>query len=145
MKVIAHRGNLRGPKPELENSPEYLQKALDAGYACEIDVWYDKIQDQLFLGHDYPKYLLEDKSYIKDRRFWCHAKNIEALEYMLEHDIHCFWHEHDERTLTSHGYIWTYPHKETVLKKSIICMISPDDQAPKECYGICTDWVKKHK
>ena len=72
------------------------------------------------------------------------VKNLEALEYMLVNNIHCFWHEHDQRTLTSEGYIWTYPDQETNFK-SIICMINPEDTAPEDCYGICTDWVNKHK
>jgi hypothetical protein len=145
MKIIAHRGNLRGPKPELENNPEYLLIAISKGYDVEVDVWYDKVREQLFLGHDYPKYPIEDKKFLKNEHMWCHAKNLDALEFMLKNKIHCFWHEHDERTLTSKGYIWTYPYKDTVPEKSVICMISPDDQAPKDCYGICTDWVTKHK
>lgn len=145
MKVIAHRGNLSGPNPKLENNPDYLLKAIEKGYDVEVDVWYDKIQNQIFLGHDNPMYLIKDKKFLKNEHMWCHAKNLDALEFMLKNKIHCFWHEHDERTLTSKGYIWTYPYKETVVEKSVICMISPDDQAPKDCYGICTDWVKKHK
>ena len=142
MKVIAHRGNLKGPNPERENSPEYLLEAIKAGYDCEVDVWYDN-NNQLYLGHNNPQYKI-DHTFLNNERFWCHAKNLEALEYMLVNDIHCFWHEHDERTLTSKGFIWTYPKQETNFK-SIICMINPEDTAPKDCYGICTDWVNKHK
>ena len=31
MILISHRGNVYGPKPELENNPRYIQSALDAG------------------------------------------------------------------------------------------------------------------
>ena len=41
MKLIAHRGNIDGPNPERENSPEYIEEALKAGYDVEVDVWYD--------------------------------------------------------------------------------------------------------
>jgi hypothetical protein len=58
---------------------------------------------------------------------------------MLENKIHCFWHEGDERTLTSKGYIWTYPYKE-VTEKSIICLQHELDVAPQGCLGICSDW-----
>ena len=142
MKVIAHRGNLKGPNPDRENSPEYLLEAVKAGYDCEVDVWYDN-NNQLFLGHNHPQYKI-DHAFLSNKHFWCHAKNLEALEYMLVNNIHCFWHEHDARTLTSKGFIWTYPNQDTNFK-SIICMINPEDIAPKDCYGICTDWVKNHK
>ena len=40
MKLISHRGNLEGRKPELENNPEYIDEALSKGYDVEIDVWW---------------------------------------------------------------------------------------------------------
>ena len=33
MKLIAHRGNIDGPS-EMENHPDHIQKALDAGFRC---------------------------------------------------------------------------------------------------------------
>jgi glycerophosphoryl diester phosphodiesterase len=85
MKIIAHRGNLKGPNPERENSPEYLLEAVEAGYDCEVDVWYDD-NNQLYLGHDNPKYKV-DHEFLNNKAFWCHAKNLEALEYMLVNNI----------------------------------------------------------
>ena len=38
MKLIAHRGNINGPNPEMENNPEYILNTLSLGYDCEIDV-----------------------------------------------------------------------------------------------------------
>ena len=32
MKLIAHRGNISGPKPSQENNPEYIDEALFAGF-----------------------------------------------------------------------------------------------------------------
>ena len=52
--LIAHRGNIKGPQKELENSPEYLLDALGKGYHAEVDVWL--IEDEFFLGHDEPRY-----------------------------------------------------------------------------------------
>ena len=28
MILISHRGNINGPNPEMENNPEYIQKAI---------------------------------------------------------------------------------------------------------------------
>jgi hypothetical protein len=38
MLLISHRGNLKGPDSTLENSPSYIQKALDLGFSVEIDL-----------------------------------------------------------------------------------------------------------
>jgi glycerophosphoryl diester phosphodiesterase len=38
MIVLAHRGNLRGPDPERENSPDSIGEAVAAGYGLETDV-----------------------------------------------------------------------------------------------------------
>jgi hypothetical protein len=138
---IAHRGNTTGPIPEKENHPIYLMNAVESGFDCEIDVWY--IDGKILLGHDNPQYTV-DIDFIRQDYFWCHAKNLAALELMLNENVHCFWHEHDQRTLTSKGYIWTYPGKECVSEKSIICIQKPNIPAPVNCLGICTDWVYEH-
>ncbi len=36
MKIISHRGNVRGPIPEKENRPSYIDCALGNGYDVEI-------------------------------------------------------------------------------------------------------------
>jgi hypothetical protein len=37
--LYAHRGNLFGPKPELENTPDYIDQAIKFGFKVEVDVW----------------------------------------------------------------------------------------------------------
>ena len=56
MHLISHRGNLSGPDVKLENNPLQIQKVLDLGYECEIDVWY--IGGDYLLGHDEPKNII---------------------------------------------------------------------------------------
>ena len=55
MKLIAHRGNTNGARPDKENDPEYLLQAVDNGYDCEVDVQVD-INGNVWLGHDEPQY-----------------------------------------------------------------------------------------
>ena len=55
MKLIAHRGNITGPKPELENSPDYIFEAIKKGFDVEVDVWYGT-DGKFMLGHDNPDY-----------------------------------------------------------------------------------------
>ena len=50
MKLISHRGNIDGRRPDLENNPDYILKAIDKGYDCEIDVWL--LKNTIYLGHD---------------------------------------------------------------------------------------------
>ena len=140
MIFIAHRGNLYG-KNKLENNPSFIDKALKLGHNVEIDVW--KIGDKIFLGHDNPEYEVEN-SYLLNDNFWCHAKNLEALEYMLENKIHCFWHQEDDFTLTSKGYIWTYPEKRVCKKSIIVCKTEEETRKyyNKDIAGICSDYIE---
>ena len=141
MKFISHRGNTDGPNSEWENNPSRIEEVLEKGYDVEIDVW--KIGSKLFLGHDGPEYTI-DYSFLKNDMLLCHAKNLEALEYMLKIDgIHCFWHQDDHYTLTNKGYIVSYPGYAVTPKT--ICM-KPELQSYSHLYGIaygvCSDWVE---
>jgi hypothetical protein len=137
MILISHRGNLNGTSI-FENLPSHIQKCLDDNIECEIDVW--KIQDTFYLGHDNPEHKI-DFSFLTQKGLWCHAKNLEALSHMLKQSINCFWHQNDDFTLTSSGYIWTYPNKN-VLDNSIIVDNNPNWKEKKyKCYGVCSDYL----
>jgi len=137
MILISHRGNLNGMNTERENSPDYIEEALSHGFDVEIDVW--DISGSYFLGHDEPKYLVK-KNFLKNEHLWCHAKNIQGLYSMLKDSIHCFWHQEDDVTLTSEGYIWTYPGKD--LTKNSIAVLS-ETKPDVAVAGICSDYVIK--
>jgi len=137
VKAISHRGNLRGPDKDTENLPGQVTKAVNSGFDCEIDVW--KISDKFFLGHDDPRYEI-GVDFLKNGRLWCHAKNLEALESMLYNNIHCFWHETDKFTITSKGYIWTFPGEE-VVDKSVIVHKGADWENKYDCHAVCSDYL----
>ena len=143
MKLISHRGNISGANPEKENDPDYIAQALSLGYDVEIDVW--KVGEEWFLGHDFPLHKISFR-YLIDGSLLCHAKNLPALDGMLEEeDIHCFWHQEDYYTITSLGYIVSYPGY-TITNKTI-CM-KPEMQtlsSVEGCYAICSDYVEKYK
>ena len=139
MVLISHRGNTEGRKADRENNPSYIDEALQLGYDVEIDVWF--IEGVFYLGHDEPTYPVE-REYLKNHKLWCHAKNIKALEALLIEDIHCFWHQNDDVTLTSNGYMWTYQGKE-LTKKSIAVM--PERKVElKNISGVCSDYIKEY-
>jgi hypothetical protein len=140
MKIISHRGNIDGPDLEKENSPEFILQAILRGYDVEIDVWL--IDGKIMLGHDNPTHLVSAE-FLKNDNLWCHSKNLQALHYMLDNDIHCFWHQDDDQTITSRGFIWTHSKTKTMTNKSIACWIDGVGEYPKDCFGICTDFPKK--
>jgi hypothetical protein len=142
MRIISHRGNIAGPNKGSENNPSYILEAIDQGYDVEIDVWL--IDNRILLGHDYGQHQVE-LDFLKNKHLWCHAKNLEALEFMLNNDIHCFWHQEDDRTITSKGFVWTYEGKD-LGRKSIACWMDADGNFPSSVvFGICTDYPDKVK
>ena len=69
MFLIAHRGNINGKVPELENSPDYINAAISNGYDVEVDVWFQ--DDEFYLGHDFPQYKTSVE-YLRNNKLWCH-------------------------------------------------------------------------
>ena len=143
MIIISHRGNIDGPDVKYENHPDQIEKAFNAGYDVEIDVWLES--GKFILGHDKPQYEV-NWEYLTRPYLWCHAKNIDALVAMLNIGAHCFWHQEDDVTLTSKGYIWTYP-KKRLTKKSICVMPELSNYYDVEfnlATGVCTDYPGKY-
>ena len=112
MLFISHRGNINGANPTKENNPQYIEKALQKNFEVEVDVRF--LNNSFYLGHDNPKYKVSN-SFIRQKKLWLHAKNIEALYELQKLKVHCFWHENDAVTLTNKGFIWTYPGKQLTL------------------------------
>lgn len=145
MILIAHRGNLIGPRKELENNPAYIDTAISKNYNVEIDL--RAVGSNLYLGHDHAdhaisiQYLLDRQTYL-----WVHCKDHVALDLALQANLHCFWHDKDDYTLTSQGYVWAYPGKLQTQHNCIVVM--PEQIWPTEvvrsftCYGICSDYVE---
>lgn len=145
MKLICHRANLNSIDYENENNPKKINYCLNLGYDVEIDVW--KIKEKFYLGHDEPKFLIA-KDFLINDKFWCHAKNLDALYEMIKiKTINCFWHQEDDFTITSTGHIWTYPERE--LTNNSIAVLPERSQYNieqlKNCYGICSDNIIKYQ
>jgi hypothetical protein len=142
MKLIAHRGNLWGPSPN-ENDPSWIDEAIRWNYDVEIDIRL--INGRLFLGHDEPQYEVDMKYLYKiHKRAWIHCKNLEALHFFLKMpEFNCFWHQNDDYTITSHGYIWAFPGKPvTSISIAVMPEISGGLAAiSSEAFGVCSDYV----
>ena len=142
MKLIAHRGNINGPSVN-ENSIEHIQQALSLGFDVEVDLW--SVNNAWWLGHDGPQYSVEQPFTLFDNsKIWWHCKNFEALERCNGSELHYFWHQEDDHTLTSKGVIWTYPGKNIGTKNIIVMpetVMSVDEIKNINAFGICSDYV----
>ena len=142
MILISHRGNLNGLSVR-ENEPEYINESLVHDFDAEVDVWY--VDGEFWLGHDRPQYQVEE-NFLENPRLWCHAKSIDTLYKMTSNSlIHCFWHQEDWYTVTSKGFIISYPGN--AITSRTICMKPEliDDESASRCYGICSDYVLRYK
>lgn len=144
MIIISHRGNLRGPDASNENRPSIIERVLsETKFHVEIDVWYTE-NKELFLGHDEPKYRVE-ASFLDNERLWCHAKNLNALEFLIinKNNKKYFWHENDKYTLTSNKIIWTFPLEKTTKNSIIVCNTLKETQKyfKENVFGLCSDYV----
>lgn len=146
---IAHRGNLDGPEPELENNVDYLLDALREQYHVEIDIRI--LDSEIWFGHDQPAYCIDNidefEPYLD--RCWFHAKNSAAINFLSVRGLRYFWHNKDSYTLTSSGHIWCYPTSDHIEN----CIINqPELVEPPELFdtrilsdniGICTDYIQQ--
>lgn len=147
MKIICHRARLNG-ESELDNSPEQIQKCIQLGYDVEIDLWangtFEEKNFKLFLGHDYPKYEIDRKFLdLYSNKLWIHCKDQESLQYCINSGWNYFWHEEDDFTLTSKGYIWTYMDRQQIpMRNQVILDFSKTPNLDQNYYAICLDYVK---
>lgn len=149
MKLIAHRGNTDGIIPDLENEPGYLDLALQKGYDVELDIRV--LGNKIFLGHDRPDYAISAEFLLeRKKQLWVHCKNRDAISISIKLGLNFFWHQEDDYTLTSYGYVWAYPGKENIPDTQTV-LVMPEKHWNLDTiknftsYGICSDIVSKIK
>lgn len=142
MKLIAHRGNFEGIKKDRENSPQYIQEAVDNGFDVEIDVRL--IENRWFLGHDQPQYEIKIEDYLATK-FWLHCKNSKAFEELAKNyrKANFFWHQTDEYTMTSSGLIWAFPGSKRLYNSVVLFPKSKEEV--HDVYGVCDNDFSKIK
>lgn len=140
MKIISHRGNVDGVNTNLENNPKQVDNVIDMGCDVEVDL---RVKDgELYLGHDYSQYLI-DNEWLTNRgdNLWIHAKDQDSVNFLKKTKLNWFWHDKDDMTLTSHGFIWSNIGKyfEGGITVSIEYNTLPD-----YLLGVCTDEPLKY-
>lgn len=150
MYFISHRGNIDGPCPETENSPDQIQKCIDLGFDVEVDLRCK--HGKLYLGHDYAQYEISEQWLLDNRNhLWIHCKDMMALDYCVHDDnFNYFFHDKDEYTLTSYGYVWANIGKLPVTKHTILVMPEKVNwyKSAIECmkpHGICSDIIRNYR
>ncbi len=142
MIIISHRGNLDGPNEETENTVAAIIEASKE-YLVEVDIW--KYGINWYLGHDGPDRNVgwDFISTYQDRLIF-HAKSVEALHHLLEAGYHVFWHQHDDQTLTSRGWLWTYTGS-SITPRSVCVLPEQNDMFTDNAFAVCTDFVESYK
>ena len=152
MLIIAHRANIGGPDHDLENSPDQVDRCI-SGYTfnVEVDLWRTH-GGELFLGHDEPTHRIDIQwLYMRSNFLWIHCKNVEALCFLQNHpfstEFRYFWHENDDYTLTSNGFVWAYPGKEMPKPARAVCVMPEwnvhNSETMRNFYAVCTDYPEK--
>lgn len=149
MKIIAHRCNLNGPDPKRENKIAAMRECIERGFDVEIDVRANEREDVLYFGHDHPQERADwDELAAHSESLWLHCKNFEALRLLANRgsNLHYFWHDSDDYTLTSNNFIWAYPGR-AYTANSVIVLPERGTTIDKlhaltraSCYAICTDY-----
>tara|TARA_B000000532_G_C18718088_1_gene341287 strand:- start:58 stop:516 length:459 start_codon:yes stop_codon:yes gene_type:complete len=143
MFFISHRGNLHGPNKKDENKIEYINQALEQSFDVEIDLWF--LNKNFFLGHDKPQYKVT-RNYLKNKKFWIHAKNLECFYELSKFNLNYFWHESDKVIFTSKGFYWNFPG--TKLNKNSVYVLPENNKKfnrSLDYIGICSDYIIKYK
>ncbi len=155
MIYIAHRALFEGYNEPMENHPDQIARALGAGFHVEIDVRL--IDGKWWLGHDGPQYEVDPEFFMTDG-LWIHCKNFAALAAIRTLDDgnittfwgynpNYFWHQNDDYTITSRGYLWAYPGMAVEETQTIL--VQPerdkgwfDTVQNMKAKGVCSKFVR---
>lgn len=143
--LYAHRGNLFGPKPELENTPDYIDQAIKFGFKVEVDVWL-KEDGNLYLGHDNPTTLISfEYLFLRHDNLLIHAKNIEVLLYLSSRTrLNVFYHTDEHAVISSNGNIIFHPNSYPEVIVPADCIYSMPELSDKKLYpykNLITDYA----
>ena len=143
MKIISHRGNIKGKIDSRENKPSYIDSALGCGFEVELDVWFK--DGNFWLGHDEPDVQVNE-NWIRSRKekIWIHCKNLESALKLsqLKEDFIYFCHTQDPYSLISNKKIWLHDLNLKVNSSTVVPLMEDSQLTAKysNVYGICTDY-----
>lgn len=147
MRLIAHRGNIRGKILHLENTEPYIIDAIAQGYQVEIDMWY--VNQTLYLGHDDPLYKTSfEFLHEHSAELLIHCRDLKTLEFMHNDKklskFNYFYHVTEPAVISSHGDIIMHSHANRCIDNSIYMLpeiLGIKNRYLKKCAGICSDVI----
>ena len=145
MRIISHRGNLKGRIPDRENTPSYIDAAIGCGFEVEVDVRF--IEGQFMLGHDSADIVVNKEWLIRRKNYlWIHCKDIMAAVKIREIDenFRIFCHSSDPFVLVSTGHIWVHDLTLELNEYTIIPLLNLEEVSSYDhriVYGVCTDYA----
>lgn len=161
MKIISHRGNLKGLNPQRENKVWAIEQCIEMGYQVEVDLWVKVVSEDneytniLFLSHDEPKpedEISEEWLVEHENSLLIHCKNKEALEYCNESSYaEYFFHDKDRWAYTSNNNLICYGNKNDIVNTKFTIIMMPEhhdiklEDIPRGIYAVCTDYIEKFK
>lgn len=153
MLFFSHRGNISGPNPELENTPDYVLKALNKGFSVVVDVCLKN--EVLYLGNKHSDSKTEvDKSFLQNTSIVCRAHDEITYEALLSYEIHCFYHDNHQDPKTSLGLqMINYElSNEVNLSQKTILMFpeeylsnKPNYNTYKQAFGILSNYIINYR
>ena len=139
---IARCGNLDGCSAALENTPDYLEAAIERGFDVSCEVVY---RDGTFWIGSEERRIAAPRELLVREEVWCQAKDVRTLD-ALYHDpgIHCFFQALDDVSLTSRGFLWTHPRCRVVTRRSIVAVRDFEGDRidrVRSGAGVCSDRI----
>ena len=145
-KCLSHRGNIKGPIPDKENRPSYIDCAIQLGYDVEVDIRF--INNEYWLGHDEPQYKVEELwMNLRKDNIWYHCKDLNsAIELSKSKKFKFFCHTQDDYVITSTGHLWVHDLSGNINDNCIIPLLdlnSIKKYKHLKPFAICTDYINE--
>lgn len=141
---ISNRGNLTGMNSYKENSPDYIQIAIDSGFDCVVDVSY--MEGVVYFGTANHLYIVDLEFIAKNNeKLWLRCANPQTLQYFfsLNNQIKCIMFLLNEQ-LTSNQTLWLSSYNDIQSYNQII-IVMPEWSNWKtysNALGVCSNYIE---
>jgi len=146
---ISNRGNLKGCNKFKENTPEYIQNAINLGYDCVVDV--SVLEGILYFNQtNNHLYIIDWQFIINNRKYlWLRCKNRETLNYLVGFSylrliLNNIVFTYNKEKLKICEYIWSpkYEINEYLIDTIIVMPEMNKWKTHSEALGVCSDYIE---
>lgn len=153
MIYYSSKGNIKNIDASRENSPDYIEEAIKAGYKVQIDIRLMS-DNNFWLGEEEAKYKIEDSFLIKNaKNLLIHCRNISSIYTIQEIEVQSknlnyFFHATDNVAITSKKMIAIFYGKKPIGENSIVMFPEENDFQKNELIkssAICSNSIEFYK